>query len=49
MKTVTVTSREFNQTRSRFLKKLRLKEVDKVIITYQGWPVFQVSRLKRVK
>lgn len=49
VKTLTVTGTEFNRRRTVFLKKLRLKEVDKVIITCHGWPVYQLSRLKRSK
>lgn len=49
MKTMTVTGTEFNRRRTIFLKKLRLKMVDKVIITCHGWPVYQLSRLKHTK
>lgn len=49
MKTLTVTGTKFNRRRTVFLKKLRLMEVDKVIITCHGWPVYQLTRLKRAK
>lgn len=49
VKILTVTGTEFNRRGSVFMKKLRLKKVDKVIITCHGWPVYQLSRLKRAK